>query len=83
MRLPRDVSGVELMARLRRRYGYVVIRQNGSHIQLVGYYMGYAGHITVPRHSPVRVGTLTRILNIAAAYLEMDRDELVRELFSR
>jgi len=31
MKLPRDLSGVEL-AKLLRRYGYEITRQTGSHI---------------------------------------------------
>jgi predicted RNA binding protein YcfA (HicA-like mRNA interferase family) len=33
LKLPRDLSGHEL-AKLLRRYGYEVIRQSGSHLQL-------------------------------------------------
>ena len=81
MRMPRDVSGLELIALLRRHYGYRLVRQNGSHMQLVSYYMGYEGNVSVPRHNPVRVGTLIRTLNIVSAYLQIDRDELVTQLF--
>ena len=81
MRIPRNISGVELVALLRRNYGYTLVRQNGSHMQLVSYFMGYEGHVTVPHHNPVKVGTLIRTLNIVAAYLEIDRDELASQLF--
>jgi len=42
---------------------------------------GFGHHITVPRHKPLRVGTLGSIVNEIAAYLEIEREELVKELF--
>ena len=36
MRLPRDLSGEDLAALLRRRYGYRFVRQSGSHMTLAG-----------------------------------------------
>ena len=43
--------------------------------------MGHDHHVTVPRHNPLRVGTLSGILGDVAEYLKIDRDELVRQLF--
>jgi hypothetical protein len=43
---------------------------------------GFEHHITIPRHKPLRVGTLSSILNEVAAYLEIQREELAKELFS-
>jgi hypothetical protein len=37
--------------------------------------------ITIPRHKPLRVGTLSHILTEIATYLEVDREELIEELF--
>ena len=34
MRLPRDMSGEDLAGQLRRRYGYQLVRQRGSHMTL-------------------------------------------------
>ena len=81
--MPRDVSGTELVTLLRRRYGYDLIRQTGSHMRLASNYMGYEHHVSVPRHNPVRVGTVNRILGDVAEYLEIERDELMQELFGR
>ncbi len=74
---------MELVALLRRRYGYSFVRQRGSHIRLVSYYMGYQHHVLVPRHNPLKVGTLEYILGNVAGYLEMEQDELMQELFGR
>ena len=40
MRMPRNLSGMELATLLRRRYSYVIIRQRGSHMRLASTYMG-------------------------------------------
>jgi predicted RNA binding protein YcfA (HicA-like mRNA interferase family) len=81
MRLPRDWGGEEL-ARLLRRYGYELTRQTGSHMRLTTQ-QGGEHHVTVPRHSPLRVGTLNAILKDVAQHLELERDELLRELTGR
>ena len=80
MRLPRDISGEEL-AKLLKRYGYQASRQTGSHIRLTSVIKGTEHHLTIPRHKPLKVGTLSGILNDIATYLEMDRESLVAELF--
>ncbi len=49
MKLPRDVSGDELAAHL-RKYGYEVTRQTGSHMRLTTL-QGGEHHITIPRHT--------------------------------
>ena len=81
MRLPRDWGGEEL-ARLLRRYGYQVTRQTGSHMRLTTE-RGGEHHVTVPRHSPLRIGTLNAILKDVAQHLGLDRDELLMELMGR
>ena len=83
MRMPRNLSGMELAALLRRRYSYILIRQRGSHMRLASTYMGYEHHVSVPRHNPIKVSTLDLILGNVAEYLEIGQDELMRELFSR
>ena len=82
MRLPRDLSGHELV-KLLRRYGYEVTRQVGSHIRLRSDVRGHAHHLTVPAHSSLRLGTLNAILSDVAAYLNMERGKLELELFQK
>ena len=76
--MPRDLSGTELVVLLRRRYGYNFVRQRGSHMRLVSTYMGYPHLVAVPRHSPLRVGTLDGILGDVAEYLGIGQDELMQ-----
>jgi predicted RNA binding protein YcfA (HicA-like mRNA interferase family) len=80
MKLPRDMGGEELAALL-GRYGYKITRQTGSHMRLTSTSKGFEHHITIPRRKPLRVGTLSSIVNEIAAYLEIERQKLVEELF--
>ena len=79
MRIPRDLSGTELIARL-QRLGYVVTRQTGSHVRLTSQLLG-EHHLTIPRHDPLRIGTLSSVLNSVAAAQGLTRDELLQRLF--
>lgn len=81
MRLPRDLSGKDL-AKLLEGLGYVVTRQVGSHMRLTSTQAG-EHHITIPQHNPLRIGTLSAILNDVAAHLEISRDELSEKLFEK
>lgn len=81
MKLPRDVSGHEL-ARALTQFGYRITRQSGSHMRLTSNVKGAEHHVTVPAHDPLRVGTFSQILTDVSAYLEMDRESLLRALFT-
>lgn len=80
MKLPRDIGGIEL-THLLNKYGYCIVRQTGSHIRLTSTVKGKEHHITIPQHKPLKVGTLSGILDDVASYMEMDRNSLIRELF--
>jgi len=80
MKLPRDVGGVEIAALL-GKYGYEITRQTGSHMRLTSTSKGFEHHITIPSHKPLKVGTLDGIVGQIAAYLEIEHQELVDELF--
>jgi predicted RNA binding protein YcfA (HicA-like mRNA interferase family) len=79
MRVPRDLSGAELIRQL-EKLGYVATRQSGSHIRLTMRENG-DHHVTVPNHDPLRVGTLSAILAAVAAHHGIDRDQLLKRLF--
>jgi predicted RNA binding protein YcfA (HicA-like mRNA interferase family) len=78
-RLPRDLTG-ESLVRALSKLGYAVTRQTGSHMRLTTAERG-EHHVTVPRHDPLRVGTLGGILGEVAAHFEIPRDEMVERLF--
>ena len=78
MKLPRDLSGSELVKAL-RALGYERVRQDGSHIRLTTEQNGQH-HVTVPNHDPVKLGTLTGILKAVAAHHKLALTELIRKL---
>lgn len=80
MRLPRDIDSDHLVKAL-GRLGYRVVRQSGSHIRLQC--DDPAHSITVPEHRPIKVGTLSAILTDVAVRREMDKAELIEQLFGQ
>ena len=51
MKLPRDVSGEQLVKRL-KVFGYEATRQAGSHLRLTTIQRG-EHHVTIPLHDPL------------------------------
>jgi predicted RNA binding protein YcfA (HicA-like mRNA interferase family) len=80
MRIPRDLSGSDLVQAL-SSLGYTVTRQSGSHVRLTTTERG-EHHVTVPNHDSLRLGTLSAILSDVADHLGVTRSELVERLFS-
>ena len=78
-RLPRDLSGADLIKALRKR-GYEVERQVGSHIRIKTEQKG-VHLVTVPNHSPLKLGTLSGILADVAAHFKISKEILISELF--
>lgn len=79
MKIPRDLSGQELIKRL-KQLGYRPTRQSGSHIQLTSTQKG-EHNITIPNHDNLKIGTLSSILSAIAEHFGMTKEELLRELF--
>ena len=78
MKLPRDVSGDDL-SRALKVMGYQVTRQTGSHMRLTTT-QGGEHHVTIPRHSPLRVGTLAAIVDSVAGHFGISRDDLLLKI---
>ena len=79
MRLPRNVSGEDLIAWL-ANVGYMPTRTTGSHVRLTRKSDRGAHHLTVPLHKNIRVGTLNKIFTDVAAHLKISKQELFRKL---
>lgn len=79
MKLPREISGSEL-AGLLKKYGYQISRQTGSHMRLTTLQQG-EHHVTIPAHQNLKIGTLSGILSAVADHLQMDKTDLMKELF--
>jgi len=78
VKLPRDVSADRLIRAL-ERLGYEVVRQKGSHIRLR--HAGPPAHlVTVPRHNPLKVGTLQAILAEIAQMRSMSVEAIAEML---
>ena len=81
MKVPRDLSGEDLVKAL-RQLGYEVSHQTGSHIRLTTQQEG-EHHITIPAHNPLKVGTLNAILRSISNHFKLNRDELLNQLFGK
>ena len=78
-KIPRSLSGQKLVKYL-SKFGYTISRQLGSHIRLTTEKNG-VHHITIPDHSPIKIGTLSNILKEIASHLKVTKEELIDELF--
>ncbi len=79
MKIPRNVSGADLVRAL-RVLGYERIRQDGSHIRLTTNVNG-THHVTVPGHRPLKTGTLLGgVLKPVAAHHKLTVEELIEKL---
>lgn len=80
MRIPRDMDAATLCKSL-ARMGYVITRQTGSHLRLT-IEQPDQHHLTVPNHSPIKIGTLNAILTEVGRQLGLPREEILRRLLS-
>ena len=79
MRLPRGLSGDDL-SRALQILDYGVTRQTGSHLRLTTMRHG-EHHVTILRHDPLRVGTLSAVLGEVARHHDLSREALLELLF--
>jgi predicted RNA binding protein YcfA (HicA-like mRNA interferase family) len=80
MRIPRDIDSDRLI-KLLDKFGYNITRQTGSHIRLISSTKEKEHHITIPSQKSLKIGTLNNIINDIADYLEIDKKELISQLF--
>ena len=79
MKLPRNLDG-EVLAKRLDRIGFQRLHQTGSHI-ICRYTSTEFSHTEpIPKHSPLKVGTLASILRRIADKLGIDRNELLKKL---
>jgi len=60
--------------------GYLITRQTGSHLRLTTNQHG-EHHVTIPRHDPIKIGTLAGILQDVADHFGSSREDLLTKLF--
>lgn len=77
MKLPRDLSGEELIRHLCKRWEYERLHQVGSHVILQTEQPSHH-RIAIPAHTPLRIGTLNAILSAIAAHKGVSKEEILR-----
>lgn len=80
MKIPRDVTGLELI-KLLKPFGFEIIRQTGSHIRIQTMQNGQH-YETIPRHDPIKIGTLNNILKNIAEHFDLTKEEFVKQLLN-
>lgn len=79
MKLPRDLSGDELVRTLCGKWGYRVVHRAGSHRVLETEEPGHQ-RIAVPAHRALRIGTLRSVLRSVARHKGVAIVDLVDSL---
>ena len=79
MKIPRDITANDLLKSL-KSFGYEIVRQKGSHIRIKTELNG-EHYETVPNHKPIKIGTLSGILNNIAEHFDMTKEELMEQIF--
>ena len=79
MKLPRDLSGRDLIKLLCRDWGYRQVHQVGSHVILDTESPAHQ-RIAVPDHKVLRIGTLNALLRLVAEHKGVKREQLLRSL---
>ncbi len=79
MKLPRDLSGAELIKVLCRHFGYRKVNQEGSHV-ILQTDTPHHHRLAVPDHNPLRLGTLNAILNAVARTKNVEKSDILDKL---
>ncbi|MDP2983938.1 MAG: type II toxin-antitoxin system HicA family toxin [Candidatus Latescibacter sp.] len=79
MKLPRDVSGDDLIRAL-SHMGYTPTRQTGSHVRLTTDHGG-VHHITIPLNDPLKIGMLNALVKDIGEHHGLTRNEVLSLLF--
>jgi predicted RNA binding protein YcfA (HicA-like mRNA interferase family) len=79
MKVPRDLSGAQLIKVLCRDWAYLEAHQEGSHVILQTEVPSHH-RLAVPNHNPLRLGTLNSIVRTVAAHKGVDRQTVLESL---
>jgi hypothetical protein len=77
MKLPRDLTGSELIKILCKHHGDRHVNQESNHVILQTATPRHH-RIAIPDHNPLRVGTLNAILNAIARAKGISKDGVLR-----
>ncbi len=79
MRLPRDLSGAELIKLLCKHHGYVLVNQEGSHVILETESPRHHRLASIPDHNSLRIGALNSILRSVSELKGVSKEEILKE----
>jgi hypothetical protein len=79
LRIPRDLSGRDLIKCLCWHWDYRFVTQQDSHVRLETSNPSFQ-RITVPDHDILKVGTLTAILKSVAAHKDVEIGDILDTL---
>lgn len=79
MKIPRDLSGLELTKTLCRDWGYQKVNQVGSHI-ILQTEAPSSHRVAIPAHGSLRIGTLNAILRAIADHKGVSREDILNTL---
>lgn len=79
MKIPRDLSGQDLVKTLCRDWAYQKVNQVGSHV-ILQTEIPSSHRIAIPAHASLRVGTLNAILRSVASHKGVSREEVLNTL---
>ena len=77
MKLPRDLSGQDLIKHLCKHWAYERVHQVGSHVILQTEQPSHH-RIAIPEHSPLRIGTLNSILSSVASHKGVGKEDVLK-----
>jgi len=78
MKIPRDLSGQDLVKLLCKKWGYKVVHQSGSHIILETEVPKHQ-RMAIPNHSFLRIGTLNSILKAIAEHKGIAKESVLTD----
>ena len=78
MKIPRDMSGNDLIKLLCKNWGYAIVHQVGSHV-ILQTNTPSRQRIAVPNHSVLKIGTLHGILRSVATHKQTLRELILAE----
>jgi len=79
MKIPRNLKGSSLSKILCKLWDYKIVHQEGSHIILETKIPSHQ-RISIPNHSPLRVGTLNGILTSVARHKQVSKQDILDTL---
>ncbi len=79
MKLPRDLSGTQLIQLLCKDFDYRRVNQEGIHV-ILETSDPRQHRISIPDHAPLRIGTLNAILRAIARAKGLEKEDILRHL---